>query len=401
MVGSALALLVAAGAVRAAEGRADSHFHVGNYAMQGISLRTFVDSYMGDRISRAAVFGIPLQQKWDRFEHYEGDRIPPNYYLGPKAGMYYYAFIDAMVALEYLRLPAAARARLDPMIVGFNPMDQYGVDHVKRCLLLFPGVFTGIGEVSVHKELVGDKIGDDLIRASAAALALLPPDATDSGRNSLYNPALRVLLRFAADAGLLVILHNDVYPAHIAPAGMILGLDPDRTHAPGLIRLCKSAPDAAVIWAHTGLGRFVRPSARHLETVSEVFDACPAWNVDLSWDVVQEYLVHPGPAMPSLEAWAAFVTRYQDRILWGSDAVAFTRNRIDAEGRAQLGSVLPVADYRRVVDMLQPLWELVGPEVARKVQGANHARLFDAARGKVRAWESAHANDDPWNLPVP
>jgi hypothetical protein len=369
MVGSALALLVAAGAVRAAEGRADSHFHVGNYAMQGISLRTLVDSYMGDRVSRAAVFGIPLQQKWDRFEHYEGDRIPPNYYLGPKAGMYYYGFIDAMVALEYLRLPAAARARLDPMIVGFNPMDQYGVDHVKRCLLLFPGVFTGIGEVSVHKELVGDKIGDDLIRASAAALALLPPDATDSGRNSLYNPALRVLLRFAAEAGLLVILHNDVYPAHIAPAGMILGLDPDRTHAPGLMRLCRSAPDAAVVWAHTGLGRFVRPSARHLETVSEVLDACPAWNVD--------------------------------RILWGSDAVAFTRNRIDEEGRAQLGSVLPVADYRRVVDMLQPLWELVGPEVARKVQGANHARLFDAARVKVRAWESVHANDDPWNLPAP
>jgi hypothetical protein len=155
-----------------------------------------------------------------------------------------------------------------------------------------------------------------------------------------------VLLRFAAEAGLVSILHNDVYPAHIAPAGMILDLTPEWTHAPGLIRLCRAVPDATVIWAHTGLGRFVKPSLLHLETVSEVLDACPAWNVDLSWDVVQEYLVHPGPGMPSLEAWAAFVARYQDRVLWGSDAVAFTRNRVDGEGRAQMGAPLPVAEYR-------------------------------------------------------
>lgn len=42
---------------------ADSHFHSSNYAMQGISLQTLVDHYMGDKISRSVVFALPLQQK--------------------------------------------------------------------------------------------------------------------------------------------------------------------------------------------------------------------------------------------------------------------------------------------------------------------------------------------------
>jgi hypothetical protein len=52
----------------------------------------------------------------------------------------------------------------------------------------------------------------------------------------------------------------------------------------------------------------------------------------------------------------------------GSDAVAFTPNRIAGDGQAVLGTPLPVADYRRIVDLFQPLWDLVGPEVTRKVR---------------------------------
>ena len=40
------------------------------------------------------------------------------------------------------------------MITGFNPADMYGVDHIRRVLKTFPGVFTGIGEFSIHKEFV-------------------------------------------------------------------------------------------------------------------------------------------------------------------------------------------------------------------------------------------------------
>ncbi len=44
------------------------------------------------------------------------------------------------------------------MIIGFNPADMYAADHIKRVLMTFPGVFTGIGEFTIHKEFVSAKI---------------------------------------------------------------------------------------------------------------------------------------------------------------------------------------------------------------------------------------------------
>lgn len=376
----------------------DSHFHIANYAMQGIPLKKLIDTYMGDKVLRSVVFALPLQQKWDRFERYAGDKIPPNYYMGPKAGMYYYSFIDTMVAMDYLRLSAADKARLDPMIVGFNPMDQYGVNHIKRLLLLFPGVFTGIGEFSVHKELVGDKIDDDLIKANMPPGGKLPPDATDSSRNTLYNPSLRTIFDFAAEAGLIVNLHSDVYPARVSYDGKVISLSPRTPYTAGMQQLCKESPRTTVYWAHTGLGRFVKPAPDHLRIVSEILDACPNWYADISWDLVQSYMVEPKPGMPAMEEWAGFLTKYQDRILWGSDTVIVTKNKIDDKGNPVRGTEMPVADYRAVADILKPLWLKVSPEVSRKIRVTNHIRLFDAAKSKVRAWEAAHANDNVWNL---
>ena len=63
-----------------------------------------------------------------------------------------------------------------------------------------------------------------------------------------------------------------------------------------------------------------------------------------------------------------------------------------------LGKEMPVVDYLAVMDILKPLWKNVGIEASHKVRIANHVRLFDAARVKVRAWEAAHAKDNVWNL---
>jgi hypothetical protein len=378
----------------------DSHFHIANYAMQGVPLKTLIDKYMGDKIIRSVVFPLPLQQKWDRFEHYAADKMPPNYYMGPKAGMYYYSFIDAMVAIEYLKLSDADKSRLDPMIVGFNPMDQYGVNHIKRLLILFPGVFTGIGEFSVHKEIVGDKISDDLIKSNMAPGERLPMDATDSSRNTLYNPSLTTILDFAAEVGLIVNLHSDVYPVRVTYDGKIISRAPERPYTDGMKHLGKKSPKTTVCWAHTGLGRFVKPASNHLQIVSEILDACPNWCADLSWDLVQTYIVDPKPDMPSFDEWVSFVKRYQDRLLWGSDSVIYTKNKTDDQGNPVLGKEMSVTDYLAVMDILTPLWKEIGPEATHKIRIANHVRLFDAARAKVRAWETAHAKDNVWNLVV-
>ena len=82
------------------------------------------------------------------------------------------------------------QARFDPMITGFNPADMYAADHIRRVLRTFPGVFSGIGEFTIHKEFVSSKVAGEVA--------------------SLTNPALDRVLEFAAEAGLVVILHSDI-----------------------------------------------------------------------------------------------------------------------------------------------------------------------------------------------
>ncbi len=250
----------------------DSHFHLTNYIQQGIEGRQFLE-IMGKRVGRSTLFGIPLQQHWSYAN--SGD-FAPTYYLHTDAPLYYYSFTDAYIASVYRSLPADAQARFDPMITGFNPADMYGVDHIRRVLKTFPGVFSGIGEFSIHKEFVSAKI----------------PGETAS----LTNPALDRILEFAAEAGLVVILHNDI---DIPFAKQ----DAEPVYLTQMKALLKRHPKTTIIWAHTGLGRIVRPvqvsaaaaerPPTHVEILAGLL-ADPALShvvFDISWDEVAKYAV--------------------------------------------------------------------------------------------------------------
>ncbi len=320
----------------------DSHFHLTNYIQEGLTLPDFL-KIMGDRTGRAAVFGIPLQQKWDYFE--SGNRAP-DYYLLSDAELYYYSFVDAMIAEQILKLPPRDRARIDPMITGFNPTDMYAADHIRRVLLMYPGVFTGIGEFTVHKEFVSAKV---------------------SGHTaSLLNPALDRVLTLAGEAGLVVILHNDINTVRPAP-GRPANFD-------DLKAVFRAHKDASIIWAHTGLGRFVKPTPDHVALLREMLGSgeFSHVNFDISWDEVAKWIVADDAI---LEAWVKMLNEYPDRFLFGTDTVA---------PKSQ-------ADYLKAYDVYQKLWDRLDPDTAAKVKQKNFERIFDAGRVKVRAWEAAHA----------
>jgi hypothetical protein len=206
----------------------DSHFHLTNYVQEGTDIRDFV-AIMGDRVGRVALFGIPLQQMWS-YENSED--FAPTYYLQSDAPLYYYSFTDAWIASAWLSLGEAERARFDPMITGFNPADMYAVDHIKRVLRTFPGVFTGIGEFTIHKEFVSAKVA--------------------GGEPSLANRALDRIFEFAGESGLLVLIHNDVDMPFAKEGATPVYLQQMRD-------LLLRHPETTVIWAHVGLGRVVHP----------------------------------------------------------------------------------------------------------------------------------------------
>lgn len=320
----------------------DSHFHLTNYIQEGPSAGEVL-KLMGDRVCRTTLFGIPLQQEWSYRE--SGD-VAPTYYLEADAPLYYYSFTDAAIALEYRALTPAQQKRVDPMITGFNPADMYAADHVKRVLTLFPGVFTGIGEFSVHKEFVSPKIA--------------------GGGASLTDPSLDRLLDFAGQVGLVVVLHNDMVRPFTKDAKV-------RGYFDQLTALYARHPDTTIIWAHAGMGRIIQPVKSEAAYLEEILGNPAMKNVmfDLSWDEVAKYLVASDEA--STQA-AALINKYPDRFLFGSDVVA----------------PRSPGQYFAVYETYKPLWAKLTPETREKVLKGNYQRLFDAARVKVRAWEKAN-----------
>src|SRR5947209_14741502 len=217
---------IAAGAVAAQTSQApssdaylfnDVHFHLTNYIQEGVDIHQFLTT-MGYKAGRVALFGIPLQQEWS-YEN-SGD-YAPTYYLHSDAPLYYYSFTDAYIAMQYLSLTSAERHRFDPMITGFNPRDMYAADHIRRVLKTFPGVFSGIGEFTIHKEFVSDK--------------------AQPGPASLLDPALDTIVATAGEIGLVVLVHNDMdvpFPADTAHPAYL-----DQMRA-----LVRRHPGTTIIW---------------------------------------------------------------------------------------------------------------------------------------------------------
>jgi predicted TIM-barrel fold metal-dependent hydrolase len=333
----------------------DAHFHLTNYVQKGTDMGQYVREIMGDKVGRSTVFGIPLQQTWS-YEN-SGD-FAPTYYLQSDAPLYYYSFTDAWIASQYLRLKPEERKRLDPMITGFNPADMYAVDHIRRVLETYPGVFTGIGEFTIHKEFVSSKIAGEVA--------------------SLTNPALDRILDFAGEVGLVVILHSDI-DMPFAKAGA------EPVFLKQMKDLLRRHPKTTIIWAHMGLGRVVHPvqgqatteAAERSSNQGDIIESMvtdPTLRhvyFDISWDEVAKYVV----ASPeSIARTTTILNKYPDRFLFGTDNVA------PPDQAAQL----------RVYDMWAPIWAKLAPEASLKIRKGNYEQLFDAALVKVRAWEAAN-----------
>jgi predicted TIM-barrel fold metal-dependent hydrolase len=323
----------------------DAHFHLTNYVQEGTDIHKFLE-IMGNKVGRSVLFGLPLQQTWSYAT--TGD-FAPAYYLATDDPLYYYSFTDAFIAMAYRSLTQEEQKRIDPMITGFNPSDMYAADHIRRVLMTFPGVFSGVGEFSIHKEFVSSKI--------AGTVA------------SLTNPALDRILDFCAEVGLQVIIHNDI-DMPFPKSGQ------DNWDVKQLSDLLKRHQNTSIIWAHCGLGRIVRPVQDQAAMIDRALNnpELNHVNIDISWTEVAKYMTSTPEV---IERCAALLNNHPGRFLMGTDEVAPQDQ----------------ASYLKIIDMYKPLLDKLTPEAREKIMKGNYERLFDAARMKVRAWEKTHAND--------
>lgn len=332
----------------------DSHFHLTNYVQQGTDIHDYL-KIMGDKIGRSTLFGIPLQQTWS---HDVTGEFAPTYYLQSDAPLYYYSFTDAYIAQTYLSLSKKDRKRFDPMITGFNPADMYGVDHIRRVLHAFPGVFSGIGEFTIHKEFVSAKVAGDTA--------------------SLTDPALDRILDFAGEVGLVALMHSDIDMPFAKT-------NAEPVYLKQMKEVLKRHPNTTIIWAHMGLGRVVHPVHSEATSVNaqrppNQLDLIESMLLDpelkhvyfdVSWDEVAKYAVDSPEVIQKV---VAFMNRYSERLLFGTDNVAPSDQ----------------ATHLKVFHMWDPVWSQLTPEASENIRKNTYVKVFDVAAKKVRAWEKAN-----------
>src|SRR6478609_9657518 len=244
----------------------DGHVHPTSYIQEGRSAAELIADMDQLRIHYATMMPIPtnvLSSQPDPLwrplagQHHCG----PVYYLPPRllasrtlvdgdvaeacqaTELYMNTGVDATTALRYRQLPAHQRKRLDPMITGLHIGDMHCSAYLLQKLHEYPGVFTGVGEITLHKEIVEQLFAGK--RQASLEHNLAP---------------LCKLLETCGGIGMPVVLHCDIgspaAQAGDAPA-----------YWDGLQRLfADPAVNATtIVWAHAGgLGRFVNAPEGHV-----------------------------------------------------------------------------------------------------------------------------------------
>ena len=260
--------------------RVDAHVHLVNFLQHvgdGEALLAALDRAGADR---AVVFGLAVKKKWAATEP-----MRPAYYLDDNAPCASFPLTDELVADLVNALPPQQRARLAPLICGFDPTDLLAVEHVER-MLSRHDIWRGVGELLLrHDDLTNLTYGENA-RAG--------------------HPALDPVLDLCAQREWPVHVHQDSSSAGRWDAFEYVG---------EMRQMLDRHPRTTVVWCHAGASRRVQPG-EHVSMVRDMLTSYPRLHVDLSWAVYDELVTrdnHPD------RAWVDLVSELADRFVIGSD----------------------------------------------------------------------------------
>ncbi|MBI6899329.1 amidohydrolase family protein [Pseudomonas putida] len=285
-------LLLSTGLFDAAQARdyrySDAHLHYVDFFQETEGMPALLKAMDAAGVEQSMISGIPVAKKW-----HEDEPKRPRYYAGDDADAYWYSATDLYVADALQKLPAEQRRRFHPFLTGFNPVDKNAVNHIERMLELYPGLWQGIGEVFTrHDDLTALTSGDT-------------PRANNEAMTRIYH--------LAAERDLPVLLHSNITskrernPLYLAEIE-----EPLRNH-----------PHTRFIWAHAGSSLEIHRHQEQMDfllpVLTRLLEDYPNLYVDLSWSVLEPYLLDP-QGVPRQD-WVALVERFPQRFVLGSDLV--------------------------------------------------------------------------------
>jgi len=306
--------------VAVGEGRdyrySDAHLHYVDFFQETDGMQKLLAAMDAGSIDHVMISGIPVAKKW-----HENEPKRPRYYAGDDAPVYWYSATDVLVAAALEDLDEEQRKRFHPFLSGFNPNDKNADAHIRRMLELNPGLWQGLGEVFTRHDDVTALTEGDTPRAN--------------------NEALARVYHLAAEFDLPVMLHSNITSKRERnPLYLVELEEPLRNH-----------PHTRFIWAHAGTSMELHRHQEKLEflhdTVSRLLDDYPNLYIDLSWTMLQPYLLdedkRPDPK------WVALVKRHPKRFVIGSDVVGhFDNLATGMHAFAPFLDALPAAVAQRV-----------------------------------------------------
>lgn len=266
----------------------DAHLHYVDFFQESEGMDALLTAMNEARIDQSMISGVAVAKKW-----HEDEPKRPRYYAGDDADAYWYSATDIYVAAALAKLKPEQRQRFHPFLTGFNPVDKNAVAHIERMLELYPGLWQGIGEVFTrHDDLTALTSGDT-------------PRANNEAMTRIYH--------LAAEQDLPVLIHSNITskrernPLYLAEIE-----EPLRNH-----------PHTRFIWAHAGTSMEIHRHQTQLDfllpILSRMLERYPNLYIDLSWSVLQPYLLDE-QGRPR-DGWVALVKRFPERFMLGSDVV--------------------------------------------------------------------------------
>ncbi|MCQ4310726.1 amidohydrolase [Pseudomonas stutzeri] len=266
----------------------DAHLHFVDFFQESDGMGQLLKAMDAGDIDHVMISGIPVAKKW-----HENEPKRPRYYAGDDAPVYWYSATDVVVAAALKELNEDQRRRFHPFLSGFNPNDKNADAHIRRMLDLDPGLWQGIGEIFTRHDDVTALTQGDTPRAN--------------------NEALTRVYHLAAEFDLPVMLHSNITSKRERNPLYLTELEePLRNH-----------PHTRFIWAHAGTSMELHRHQKKLDfllpTVARLLDDYPNLYIDLSWTVLEPYLLD-GKGRPD-PAWIKLVERHPSRFMLGSDVV--------------------------------------------------------------------------------
>ena len=366
--------------------KTDAHFHPTNYSQRGLTPRDMLRAMDQLGIRNCVLMPIPttiVAPTEDAYreqlpDHHCGQRyyIPEKFkdltadgltedvrheIIEGRTELMLDSQVDHSSAsrLRASGLSDAQKSRLDPMITGLHLGGQLSPQSLLEKLKQNKGVFTGIGEVTIHKEIV-----EDLFAGRSQA-------------NLVTNiQSFKELAEVAGVVGMPVVLHCDVDRLGNNALAGLDGYEP--THLKGLKALFGSPElkSTDLVWAHAGgLGRFVQESGdRHTHELQRMLDENPRLHIDISWSHVANQLRRSPEA---LQRWGRMINENPNRFLIGSDSL----------------SPIGAGHWNETFKLHGELVRSLSSEAREKLLNGNYERVFVAARPRVREFEDKVLSD--------